>query len=94
MSMTYLPSSALRPSLSLHNLASVTFTEVLVPSIQPPPSHQVTSGYYLVYSLAQDTQYTDHVLQLLYTLTYMTWYSFHYTAPHSYQVAIGCIMEN
>lgn len=36
------PSSALRPSLSLHNLASVTFTEVLVPCIQPPPSHQVS----------------------------------------------------
>ena len=36
------PCSALRPSLSLHNLASKTFTEVLVPSIQPPGKHQVT----------------------------------------------------
>jgi len=36
------PVSALRPSLSLHNLASKTFTEVLVPSIRPPDTHQVT----------------------------------------------------
>ena len=36
------PCSALRPSFSLHNLASKTFTEVLVPSIKPPANHQVT----------------------------------------------------
>jgi len=36
------PCSALRPSLSLHNLASKSFTEVLVPSIKPPANHQVT----------------------------------------------------
>jgi len=36
------PGSALRPSLSLHNLASKTFTEVLVPSINPPDTYQVT----------------------------------------------------
>ena len=36
------PCSALRPSLSLHNLASKTFTEVLVPSIHPPDTLQVT----------------------------------------------------
>ena len=36
------PSSALRTSLSLHNLASKTFTETLVPSIQAPVPHQVS----------------------------------------------------
>ena len=36
------PCSALRPSLSLHNLTSKTFTEVLIPSIKPPATHQVT----------------------------------------------------
>jgi len=36
------PGSALRPSLSLHNLASKTFTEVLVPSIKAPGTHQIT----------------------------------------------------
>ena len=35
------PCSALRPSLSLHNLESKTFTEVLIPSIKPPV-HQVS----------------------------------------------------
>ena len=36
------PCSALRPSLSLHNLESKTFTEVLIPSIKPPDTHQVS----------------------------------------------------
>ena len=34
------PSHALRPSLSLHNLESKTFTEVLIPTIKPPEKHQ------------------------------------------------------
>ena len=36
------PCSALRPSLSLHNLESKSFTEVLVPSINPPTIYQAT----------------------------------------------------
>ena len=36
------PCSALRPSLSLHNLESKTFTEVLVSSIKPPTIYQVS----------------------------------------------------
>ena len=35
------PCSALRPSLPLHNLESKSFTEVLVPSINPPTISQV-----------------------------------------------------
>ena len=36
------PSHALRPSLSLHNLESKTFTEVLIPVIRPPERHEVS----------------------------------------------------
>ena len=36
------PSHALRPSLSLHNLESKTFTEVLIPTIRPPDRHEVS----------------------------------------------------
>jgi len=36
------PSHALRPSLSLHNLESKTFTEVLIPTIKPPEKHEVS----------------------------------------------------
>merc|ERR1712032_1792517 len=36
------PSHALRPSLSLHNLESKTFTEVLIPVIKPPKRHEVS----------------------------------------------------
>ena len=36
------PSHALRPSLSLHNLESKVFTEVLIPTIRPPQRHQVS----------------------------------------------------
>ena len=36
------PSHALRPSLSLHNLESKTFTEVLIPVIRPPKRHEVS----------------------------------------------------
>ena len=36
------PSHALRPSLSLHNLESKTFTEVLIPTIRPPLRHEVS----------------------------------------------------
>ena len=36
------PSHALRPSLSLHNLESKTFTEVLIPTIRPPEKHEVS----------------------------------------------------
>jgi hypothetical protein len=39
------PCSALRPSLSLHNLESKSFTEVLVPSIKPPTIYQVTPSH-------------------------------------------------
>lgn len=36
------PSHALRPSLSLHNLESKVFTEVLIPTIRPPARHEVS----------------------------------------------------
>ena len=35
------PTSALRPSLSLHNLQSKTFTEILVPTIQIKPGNNL-----------------------------------------------------
>ena len=35
------PCSSLRPSLSLHNLESKTFTDILIPTIKPPPTIQI-----------------------------------------------------
>ena len=53
------PCSALRPSLSLHNLESKSFAEVLVPSINPPtisqvpPPHSVSNRSPLIISPAR-----------------------------------------
>ena len=48
------PGSALRPSLSLHNLASKTFTEVLIPSIKPPDTHSASPKSPVVVWSSQD----------------------------------------
>ncbi|XP_023323361.1 uncharacterized protein LOC111697549 isoform X2 [Eurytemora carolleeae] len=40
------PSSALRPSLSLHNLETRNFTEVLIPTLAPPSGHKVRPPVY------------------------------------------------
>ena len=41
-SSTPTPCSALRPSLSLHNLESKTFTNVLIPSVEAPVGYEVS----------------------------------------------------
>merc|ERR1711915_1069169 len=41
-SSTPTPCSALRPSLSLHNLESKTFTNVLIPSVKASVGHEVS----------------------------------------------------